>query len=292
MSGQRVMSLLTLFVVGGFAAAAANQEDQQALQRMVASERAFAAATAEIGVRDGFLTFFAPDAVQIAAGAGGADVQLVSARTALAARPLPRLPLGATLMWNPHTGQVSGDGSLGWLTGPFVVMNAPDRSLAGQGSYFSVWKRQPDGLWRVWLDEGIELPEVWTNASEFRAAPSAAGGEGGSPGETVEQAEAEVAAGGRSWTGRWSDSVRIHRNGRLPMVGREAAEAWAVDAWTEVRFQVIRIEAAASNDLAVAIGGYEARSTAGPERGSWVRVWAREAGGLWRVVFETNKAAG
>ena len=39
--------------------------DTQALQRMVATERAFAAATAEIGVRDGFLTFFAEDAVSI-----------------------------------------------------------------------------------------------------------------------------------------------------------------------------------------------------------------------------------
>jgi hypothetical protein len=39
--------------------------DPQAIQRMVATERAFAAATAEIGVRDGFLSFFADDAVQM-----------------------------------------------------------------------------------------------------------------------------------------------------------------------------------------------------------------------------------
>ena len=44
------------------------QSDPQALQRMVATERAFAAATGEIGVRDGFLTFFADDAVQVVAG--------------------------------------------------------------------------------------------------------------------------------------------------------------------------------------------------------------------------------
>ena len=49
------------------------QVDPQALPRMVATERAFAAATAELGVRDGFLAFFADDAVALEAGPEGLD---------------------------------------------------------------------------------------------------------------------------------------------------------------------------------------------------------------------------
>jgi len=285
------------FAMAGLAIAVAGvlaggQVDPHALQRMVASERAFAAATAELGVRDGFLAFFADDAIQIEAGTSGRDTRMVGAVSALAARPLPPLPLGVSLLWNPHTGQISGDGSLGWLTGPFVVMNQTTQDLAGQGAYFSVWKRQPDRTWRVWLDEGITLPETWRGASDFRTAPAPEGGEGGGADETAAAAESDVADGGNRWHRRWSASVRVHRQGRMPIAGREAAGAWARETWPEVAFTVARVESAASNDLAVTVGGYDARTAAGTEHGTWVRVWHRDTQGRWRIVFETSKAAG
>src|SRR4029453_17333969 len=96
------------------------QSDPQALQRMVATERAFAAATAEVGVRDGFLAFFADDSVKIQRGA---TVTLARAKDDLASQPLPKLPLPNQLIWEPFTGHMSVDGTLGWLTGAFVSLN-------------------------------------------------------------------------------------------------------------------------------------------------------------------------
>src|SRR6185295_13468203 len=152
------------------ALAAVLQTDQQALQRMVSTERAFAAATAELGVRDGFLTFFGDDAIALVPGASGAATTPL-AKEGLRPRPQPKLPLAAKLRWEPFTGQMSSDGTLGWLTGPFVNAAETTNDILGKGAYFSVWKRQPDGTYRVWLDEGVTLPSVWQNASEFRAAP-------------------------------------------------------------------------------------------------------------------------
>src|SRR5947208_16122012 len=83
------------------------QSDPQPLQRMVATERAFAAATAELGVRDGFLTFFADDAVQLTAGADGTAAMLARAKDGLRQMTAPKLPLASRLMWNPLTGQMS-----------------------------------------------------------------------------------------------------------------------------------------------------------------------------------------
>ena len=91
------------------------------------------------------------------------------ARDALAAQPLPRLPMANRLLWEPFTGHVSSDGTLGWLTGGFVPMNQAQQVPVGQGAYFSVWKRQANGTWRVWLDEGIRLPQIWQDASPFRS---------------------------------------------------------------------------------------------------------------------------
>ena len=164
----RLAVLLATALVLDAVHAGPGQIDTQALPRLVATERAFAAATGEIGVRDGFLTFFALDSVHIRRDA---QPMLISARTRLESQPLPHLPIPNRLMWEPYTGQVSSDGTLGWLTGGFVVMNEGQRTVVAQGAFFSVWKRQSDGTWRVWLDEGVRLPQIWRDAAPFRVAP-------------------------------------------------------------------------------------------------------------------------
>ena len=106
-------------------------------------------------------------------------------------------------------------------------------------------------------------------------------------GETIVDAERSVAAGGETWRGRLAAGIRLHREGKMPFVGRDAAFGWAT-AWETVTYTTLRTEAAASGDLAVVVGGYAAIA-AGQERGSYVRVWKRDATGRWRIVFETSK---
>jgi hypothetical protein len=259
---------------------------------MVATERAFAAATAEIGVRDGFLTFFADDAVALGAGPTGATATVDRAKDGLAKLQSAKLPILSRLMWEPFTGQVSDDGTLGWLTGPYVALNQATNEITAKGAYFSVWKRQADGTWRVWLDEGVTLPDVWSGASEFRAAPEPAAGTAGAPSESLDDAERAVAAGGEAWRARLAAAVRLHREAQMPVAGREAVAEWARGAWSSVRYVVVRAErAAGSGDLGVALGGYEATTASGPQHGTWVRVWKRDVTNRWQVVFETSKPA-
>jgi len=261
------------------------QTDPQALQRMAATERAFAAATAEIGVRDAFLTFFADDAIEIEPGPAGAQVTFGRAKDGLRNIAAAKLPLATRLMWEPFTGQVSADGTMGWLTGASVNLNLLTRDVVRRGAYFSVWKRQPDGTWRVWLDEGIALPAVWNDASPFRVAPDPDPGTVGRSGESIADAEQSVAASPETWRGRLGAHVRFHRDERMPFVDREAVVAWAANEWSGVRYTVGRTELAASGDLGIAIGGYERQA----ERGTWIRVWKRDLTNRWRIVFETSK---
>jgi hypothetical protein len=268
---------------------AGQQVDTQAIPRLASTERAFAAATAEIGVRDGFLTFFADDSVALVAGDRGATARLVPAKEDLRKRPLARLPLPNQLIWGPYTGHVSNDGTFGWLTGGAASMNVVTRDLVYTGAYFSVWKLQPDGTWRVWLDEGIQLPELWRDASPFRIAPEPDTAPAGwTQSGTMADAERAIATGGEPWRLALGADVRVHRDGKMPFVGRAAALAWEKAAWQSVSFSVIKVEMAGSGDLGVAIGGYDAMPA---EHGTWVRVWKRDVTGRWRIVFETSKPA-
>jgi len=278
-----VASVLVLIVSGGARTMQA-PVDAQALQRMVATERAFAAATEQIGVRDGFLSFFAEDAVSIQRQPTFA---VVPARAALTAQPLAKLPLANTLVWEPYTGHVSSDGTIGWLTGGFVSMNQAQHVVVAQGAYFSVWKRQADGTWRVWLDEGIGLPQIWQGAAPFRVAPDPDTGTAGTPSETIDAAEAAIASNLDAWRARLGADVRLHLDGQMPIVGRDAVTA-SPRTSAAVNYRPLRSEVAASGDLAVTIGTFE-RQSAEPRRGTWVRVWKRDVTGRWRIVFQTEK---
>ena len=280
---RRTCSWVVVVLLAIVGASVRAQTDSQALQRMVATERAFAAATAEVGVRDGFLAFFADDAVRVV---GSPEAAVVPARAGLEAQALPKLPIANQLIWEPFTGQVSSDGSLGWLTGGYVQLNQAQRDVVAQGAYFSVWKRQANGTWRVWLDEGVNLPQVWQGAAPFRVAPDPDTGAAGTSSETIDQAEASIAASRDAWLARLSKDVRLHINARMPIVGREAVTA-APPA--EMRYRVLRTEAAASGDLAVTIGSFDMVRGGGPTHGTWVRVWKRDLTAHWRIVFQTEK---
>jgi len=273
---------MTCVVAATLLAAAAFRQDPQALQRMVATERAFAAATAEIGVRDGFLSFFAPDAAKIRPGK---PPTLTSGRDALEADPMQKLPVVNRLIWEPFTGQVSSDGTLGWLTGGYVSLNVARREVTAQGAYFSVWKRQSNGTWRVWLDEGISLPKIWQDAAPFRVAPDPDPSAIGADGETLAAVESTVCSDREAWRARLSDNVRLHVDGMMPFVGREAVSN-SPHATGPRTCTVIHTEAAASGDLAVTLGGFDDSSRSAS--GTWVRVWKRDLTGRWRIVFQTE----
>ena len=78
------------------------------------------------------------------------------ARESLRKREAPPQPPGFQLLWEPRLGDVSASGDLGYLTGPaeYVMPGKPNTYTC----YFSVWKRQPDGEYRVILDVGVPTP--------------------------------------------------------------------------------------------------------------------------------------
>ena len=113
------------------------QTADQPLPRMVATEKAFAAATAEIGVRDGFLTFFADDSIELNGGKDGASAAIGRAKESLKTLPPPHLPLANRLIWEPFTGQMAADGTVGWLTGASVTLNLATSEILRKGAHLT-----------------------------------------------------------------------------------------------------------------------------------------------------------
>jgi hypothetical protein len=87
--------------------------------------------------------------------------------------------------------------------------------------------------------------------------------------------------------------ARLHRQGSVPLVGRGAIVQWLERHQAPAGGALAESTTAAaaeSGDLGYSYGPYELRG-ASPERGAYVRVWARDAPGRWWLVAEVTDPA-
>jgi len=264
------------------ALASAAPSHPPAFEEMAEAERAFARRAQEVSVHQAFMEYFADDAVGFDSG------EPASAQAAMKKRPVqPRDP-NVLFWWEPRYGDIAASGELGWLTGPARFgRKDSDPSKVRHGNYASIWKRQPDGRFKVIIDIGSDPPGEVPFAPGLTRMPLASRYAGG---EIAPLARASLLATDRAFNtaARTSPSdafsrtaapaVRIHRNGRLPVEGREAAVAWLATQPPRMSAESLFAEAAASGDLGYTWGSYEG--------GHYVRVWVREASGAWLVALD------
>jgi ketosteroid isomerase-like protein len=268
------------------------------LMALVESERAFARTSVEKGVRASFLQYFAANCISFAPDPG-------NARTRLLARPAPN-PLPATVLdWQPIYADISQAGDMGYTTGPSTfVDHRPNPRPNYYGFYFSVWKKQPDGNWKVVLDIGTETPDASaTPAQTFQPAPTIRlkpksnynPADGWAELVKLESEFSQIAGsqGIKSAYFKYrAADLRLHRDGHFPMTGPELENSYL---WTQPTFATsapIFTEVAKSGDLGYVYGRYELTDAAAKaahqatEKGYYVRVWPRDASGHWKLAAD------
>jgi ketosteroid isomerase-like protein len=266
---------------------AAQSDIPPSLAKMADAERAFAKRAQEVSVRDAFIDFFADESVSFEPDPGPARERL--------RKQTQQPPAGFQLLWEPRLGDISASGDLGYLTGPSetIVPGRPTRD----GNYFSIWKRQPNGDYRVILDVGGNTPEKTPYAPGFTratATPAWKGKESKAASETSLLAadnafSAAIAGNGAAaaYTAVMSPAVHFQRMGFQPLRTREAAAEWFtqhVKAWSSAP---MKVETAESGDLGYTWGKYNVTPVdRAPYDGHYVRVWTRKGDGAWQLVAE------
>ena len=168
--GTRLAATSTFFLTacGGAGDADAAREE------LLAVDREFAQASVQFGPAQAFYIYMADDVVWLP----NESERLVgpeSVRDALAAIP------GLTLDWTPLDGAVSSSGDLGYTWGTWEAV-VPEVETGGSristGRYATVWRRDPDGSWRVVLDMGNKDAPP-TSGDGAQGAGAEEGGESG-----------------------------------------------------------------------------------------------------------------
>ena len=295
---KRTFAALLALLALTFVALPQEKKMSPALASLVAAERAFARTSVEKGVRDSFLAFFAEDGINF-------QPHPTKTREAFLSRPAPTMRPPVTLNWEPVWADVAAAGDLGYTTGPFTLVdNSPQKRPTRHGYYFSVWKKQRDGNWKVVVDLGTQNPEPASPqpafyapaASRFKKSEVKMSAEDGSAAlmdlEDKFQREARAVGFLKAFNAYLTSESRLHRDGRLPLVGKDAIGAFMAGKVKDVTWQPLKADIAESGDLGYVYGSYEMRDnpsgTEAIEKGYFVRVWKRVRDGKWKVALDVT----
>jgi ketosteroid isomerase-like protein len=258
---------------------------------VVEAERAFACAAATKGTRDAFLEFLADDGIIFQPGPVNGK-QFWQARA----------PRKGLLSWEPIFADVSLAGDLGYTTGPYEFRpNGADDKPIAFGQYFTIWKKQTDGSWKVALDRGTSNPqpsgpiEPLQFAKDERPVTGKVDIDAATGRALLLKLEAEFSNASSSqgiekaFRFNLADGARLFRENSFPAVGKPAALAALSTRKAILTWQPAMADISRSGDLGYTYGTYDLKASGSdqkPEHGNYVRVWQRQTNGRWKVVID------
>lgn len=124
------------------------------MEALIAADRAFSAMSESEGAKAAWGAFLIEDAMILGAGSQptlGLDNILAG---------FDAWPAGASISWQPQKAEVADSGELGWTWGRYVYLVPGEDGVfvASHGKYLNIWKKQPDGTWKVAVDMGNDNP--------------------------------------------------------------------------------------------------------------------------------------
>jgi ketosteroid isomerase-like protein len=256
-----------------------------AVASLVESERTFSRTAGERGVKESFLQFFGEDSINFQPEPGPALARI---------REWPQPQRAIVLSWEPVFADVSHAGDMGYTTGPTLSHDLGDDPRPDRhGYYFSVWRKQGHGDWKVALDVGVATPGLQSPAPELHAA-SAPGFTSSKARDARAQRTAILALEqepGADATHAAEES-RLHRDGMFPVLGRTAVVADLARRGGPTRFEPAEAVVSESADFAYSYGAFTrdaTTATAGGEHGYYAHVWKRTSDGAWQIVAQIEQ---
>lgn len=251
------------------------------INSLVQAEKDFSKLSVEKGIKDSFVANFADDAIIL--------------------RPTPisgkkfyegRAPVPGVLSWQPVLSEIAASGELGYNTGPYEYREKPDAKPVGYGEFFSFWKRQADGKWKVVLDQGCEhaMPnnEVKLEAIVSQSKASDSKNDDVSMLMQIDRKFSQISkeqGTQKAFAQFLAQKTRVMRPQLLPESNREKALAIVAQEKGTLTWEPSGGDLAKSGDLGYTYGLSQRNVDGKIEKGNYVRAWRKENGD-WKVAID------
>jgi hypothetical protein len=280
--------LLPLIAASTLCAAGRLSDGEQNLQSLLATERAFAQMSVEMGMDTAFLANLADYAKLLRPGPVNGKMWI-------------RLHPNTTsqLSWEPKYAVVSEAGDLGYTTGPWMSKSLVDSTRPPRfGHFVSLWRRDKTGKWKLEFDMGIvhDIPGVG-HLDGFAAERERMAGERRPPPASDKKCEEELLARDQqlatdfgaketrlvsaSW---YLPHALAYRMGALPLVGRDMIHEKLLSASDTLYYTPLAAAVSRSCDLGYTYGSVLVQGTLG----YYLRIWRPDPEGVWRVVLDLD----
>jgi ketosteroid isomerase-like protein len=251
------------------------------LRAVVESERNFARAAIERGIRESFLQFFADDSIIFAPEPKNGKIFYTSYEDK-----------GRKLIWQPIFATISSSGEVGVTTGPWELKkSAADQTAIAFGQFVSIWRKQADNSWKVIVDVGIAHPTPTATPGEVQfSLPYPAPNNESEFAKTEERfVKALQVNADAALLDFASDEIRILRDGNFPAVGKEAAKITLGSDRGKMTRKISGAATSAAKDLAWRYGPYSNKRGNAPEQGYYLTIWRIDRGGDWKIIVDLQK---
>lgn len=250
----------------------------EAVRAMVAAEKRFYETGQEKGTRAAFLEFLAEDGIIFRPGP-------VNGREAWT----KRTETGLDLVWEPTFAAIARSADFGYDTGPAKWRaKKTDEKFTGFGHFISIWKKQPDGSWKVALDCGIENSKSDAKPPLRLVTPK--NGAKGTAESLRELQSGFIATAKFDFTKAFrqfgSDEVRLYRDGSFPTVGKAAGVELLGSEQAGISMDVMKTDMSSSGDLAYSYGSCSDTRTQPGRAGHFLQIWQTDNSGTWKLVLD------
>ncbi|GAB3273893.1 hypothetical protein GCM10027347_46580 [Larkinella harenae] len=280
---KHIFGALLLAVAGSAVA-------QSPLQDMVNTEKKFAQFSRDSTTKTAFLRYLAPDGITFSKG------KVTNGRESFEKNPEGP----GKLTWQPTAADVAAAGNLGYTTGPWEFR---PKSLAdkptGHGHYVSIWKKQPDGNWRVVLDIGIDHPAPPTppvnTIRPITGIRTVINSDTAKNREELlvfdKQFIAALEKNGAATTYKQflAPQARLYRMNQQPYLESTAIDSLFKQPVT-LGFFPLNATVAESGDLGYVYGNAQVLTTVGgkstKQAGNYLRIWKKGNQNQWKIVLD------
>jgi hypothetical protein len=253
---------------------------QSDLQRLVDTERAFAASAAEKTTKQAFLEFLADDGVVFNPDRkNGKEVWRA------------RQENTSLLSWYPSVADISSSGLMGYTTGPWEYRpKGKSDSPVAFGQYSTVWQKQRNGEFKAVLDLGVSHAKPEHREADWTAPGTVkrdANKNNSYAGDSAAQFFSLMREGSSemAYKAFAADDIRLLRDGKFPIVGKKAALSELKKDKSRVEISR-RISFFGSGDLAYVSNTYKRTEKDNAiESGNFMQVW-KFRDGRWQIVLD------
>jgi ketosteroid isomerase-like protein len=256
----------------------ANEAD---IHSLVQAEKDFSRLSVEKGIKDSFIANFADTAIIF-------RPEPVAGKKWYEGRPATQ----GVLSWQPVLSEIAASGELGYNTGPYEYREKAGAKPAGYGEFFSFWKRQPDGKWKVVFDHGLEhsMPNNEVKLEAIVSQNKAADSKNDDVSMLMDQDRkfSQLSKGQglqKAYAQFLAQKTRVMRPELLPESNRDKALALIAQEKGTLSWEPSGADIAKSGDLGYTYGLSQRNVDGKIQKGNYVRAWRKENGD-WKIAVD------